>query len=128
MIVLAFFSEICGNTQIMLSNFEVQVNLTSPNYPDFYPIDVVCTWTVSVFEGTLPMITFEDWSIGEILEALQFGNSDEDVFYGVTGKLRSPNFVIVNSTVTKLTFYSHHWNYGYTGFWIVLSATTGNGK
>ena len=128
LIVLVFLSGICGNTHINLSNYDMQINLTSPNYPAAYPVNILCTWTVSVFEGAIPIITFKDWNIGETKEALQFGNTDIDAFYEVGGELPSPNLVIVNGTVTSLTFKSFRWNYGYTGFWVVLSATTGNGK
>ncbi|XP_077990107.1 uncharacterized protein LOC144444533 isoform X2 [Glandiceps talaboti] len=53
------------------------VNLTSPNYPDKYPANSDCTWTISTDLGKRIEISFEDFVLENSYDYLRIGEGND---------------------------------------------------
>ncbi len=119
------FSDICGHQYIDISSSET-VNLASPNYPTYYPINLNCTWLISTDDGALPLVKFIDFNLQPFSDLLRFGNLRMH-YYTVTGN-QAPHFVVMNNSVARITFETHIWNFDSIGFWLEISSTSVNSK
>ena len=62
-------TDLCGSEKYLLQPLDKQ-ELKTPFYPNQYPPNVLCIWTISSAEGGFPSITFLDVSIHETHDVL----------------------------------------------------------
>ncbi|XP_072039208.1 membrane frizzled-related protein-like [Amphiura filiformis] len=119
----------CSIDRFNLTSDDV-INITSPFYPEQYPINVFCTWFFYPLSNGSTQIKFKDFQIRQDLHWLKIGFSEraptyEDEFDDtrvilLTGSLsNTPSSVTVFHPVTWIIFESNYLQYtDGIGFWM----------
>lgn len=87
----------CGETNITIP-IGSAVNLSSPLYPDDYPVNVRCDWTADVAEGYKVLVEFLDFSTeynydGIFLDETLFTGSNTPVNFTSTSEVLTIKFI-----------------------------------
>ena len=121
--------DICGESSVFQLIPEISYNLTSPGYPDFYPINTDCTWTIHAEnEDGFPKIDILRMDLYDGLDFvyMMFGDNNTLTFTGVETQV--PSSITANGTDVKIQFVSYKWKFKHYGFVFHLSWTPKNGK
>ena len=104
--LLIFFSDLCGTQEVLVSAGE-NVNLTSPLFPQNYPISMECSWLITATDSArlvLVFITFSTEAAYDILEIrLQPDNTTYHASVVNVSGHTSPN--VLRSEMSQLQLY-----------------------
>ncbi|CAL4078295.1 unnamed protein product [Meganyctiphanes norvegica] len=108
---------------------EPQGWFTSPNFPNNYPSDSDCRWTVITEDDTTLTVTFEEFdtdSSGDYLEIRDGSDSDAELLVRLSSYHSSDDIGEIKSTNNSLYFYFHSDYYyersGFQLYWTTESA------
>ncbi|KAK4871991.1 hypothetical protein RN001_016115 [Aquatica leii] len=111
------YNTLCQNT---LTGFRGVIE--SPNFPNNYPFDVDCTWTIEVSKGNKINVTFAQFELVSALVAtgcpvnyvdvsnclIKYKNDDEDfINYGIYCGMKPPSMITINSNIAQIRFVSN---------------------
>ncbi len=109
----------CGSSTIELTPGS-PVNLTSPLYPNNYPLLTTCEYSISAPEGYKVLVEFLDVELEFAWDKFYIGNSI------ITGDTPPANYTSVNETL-EIKFSSDE-VYALRGFLVRLSAIDVSGR
>ncbi|XP_072037655.1 dorsal-ventral patterning protein tolloid-like [Amphiura filiformis] len=113
--------DVCGSSEeITLSKETGIVNLTSPLYPSPYPINLKCTWMVSINPNMLVAANIVYFSMENDVAFLRLRQND-DMIIQMTGE-NPLSSVIINGTGLLIEFDSNTRSNGFIGFSIYLKS------
>lgn len=117
------------NTEVVVGE---SFNITTPNYPYFYPNNIDCTWTFVAFQpiGSYA-IHFLEFDTQREYDILSIGKGDigtvDNVMYQLSGVLPSHVVLVIEESTVWLTFHSDIIG-TFTGMNLVIERISNTGK
>ncbi|XP_038052301.1 tolloid-like protein 2 [Patiria miniata] len=121
---------LCGKSNITLSN-STSETLTSPYYPNNYPINARCIWYITVDEGSKIAFRFSEFNTFRTRDTLTIGNghesSDSDSVIGLfSGSLTS--LAVVSNNHTAWMEFTSDFLVTKIGFQVAITQESYEGK
>ena len=89
-------------------------SLTSPGYPQPYPVNTDCSWVIHSEGAGYPTLIVIDFNLYHGFDFVYIKNAETNIL-SLTGS-NAPSSVTTNSTSLTVHFYSYLWDLGSKGF------------
>ncbi len=115
------------------------LNLTSPYYPQQFPLFQDCTWNVSKPSDGVIKIEFKDLQAGLNYDELYIARQNATIVLDLDESIVSndvlmytgtqyPRVILVKESELRVVWDADYWTEGGRGFWMELSLESSNGK
>ncbi len=144
-----YFTDLCGHEDIEVSPDGTIINVTSPFYPEQFPLTQDCIWRPNTTTYGSIFVKFHDLDTGLYHDELYIGEKNSTILFDIddqedsrklleslktstllmfTGRDNYPKSLVLHRDELKMAWDASFWTAGGRGFWIHLSWIPRNSK